>query len=47
MKNISPILYAAAATVWLVQGFLSFKIVYFILAVVFYVLAIKNRKLKG
>lgn len=42
---MSPaLLYAVAATVWLILGFATGNIVYLILAAVFYVLAIKKRK---
>lgn len=48
MNNVSAILYAVAATVWLVLGFTSWNVMYLVLAAVFYVLAIrkwiKNRK---
>lgn len=44
MNNTPAILYAGAATMWLVLGFLTWNIIYLILAAVFYVLAIKKRK---
>ncbi len=46
MKNSKPLLYAAAATIWVVLGFLSGNVVYLCLAAVFYVLALRSRKNK-
>lgn len=42
---MSPsVLYAVAATVWLVLGFATWNVMYLVLAAVFYVLAIRKRK---
>lgn len=40
----SALLYAGAATVWLLLGFATGNIVYLVLAAIFYVLAIRKRK---
>lgn len=44
MNNSPSILYAVAATVWLALGFATWNILYLLLAVVFYVIAIKKWK---
>ena len=44
MKNVPAMLYALAAAIWLVLGITGFNLIYLGLAVVFFVLAFKNRK---
>ncbi len=46
MRNIPSILYALAAVVWLVTGYLSGSAMYIALAAVFFLLAYRNRKPK-
>ncbi|MBO7185259.1 MAG: hypothetical protein J6V34_05630 [Oscillospiraceae bacterium] len=46
MTNLPAALYALAATIWLVLGVLNFNVIYWGLAVVFFVLAYKKRKPK-
>jgi hypothetical protein len=44
MKNVPALLYALAAAIWLVLGIMSVNAIYIGLAVVFFVLAFKQRK---
>lgn len=44
MNHTPALLYAAAATMWLFLAFLTWNMMYLILAAVFYVLAIKRWK---
>ena len=46
MKNGPSILYALAAAIWLILGVMNFNAIYIGLAVVFFVLAFKQRKSK-
>lgn len=43
MKNAPSILYALAAVIWLVVGFLTGSVVYVALAAVFFLLAYRKR----
>lgn len=44
MNNSSAVLYAVAATVWLVLAFATWNIMYIVLSATFYVLAIRKWK---
>ena len=46
VKNVPSILYALAAVIWLVVGFLSGSVVYIALAAVFFLLAYRTSKAK-
>jgi hypothetical protein len=46
MRNIPAVLYALAAVIWLIIGFLSGSAVYIALAAVFFLLAYRKRKTK-
>ena len=46
MKNASALLYGLAAAIWLGLGVMTFSPIYLGLALVFFVLAFKNRKRK-
>jgi hypothetical protein len=46
MRNIPSVLYALAAVIWLVVGFLTGSVVYIALAAVFFLLAYRKRSSK-
>lgn len=46
MRNIPSVLYALAAVIWLVVGFLTGSVVYIALAAVFFLLSYRKRPAK-